>query len=258
MQPSPRSGFSLVELSIVIGIIGLLIGGIIVGRSMIRAAELNKVGITLQQYDAAVQNFRQRYGAWPGDMTNATRIWGAQNAIPATCITLPSSGAATCDGNGDQTIASSAATIAEQFRAWQHLANAGLITGSYTGVGGSGGSSHHVGNQNTPAGSFGKTAFCMRYIGSANLFFNTYNILVWGLETSTSIPNAAVLIPEDAASIDSKIDDGKPGTGILSQYNSTSRPNCASTDVSATAAYVLSYRSPSCVLIYRLANQISG
>ena len=49
-----RSAFSLVELSIVLVILGLLTGGILTGQSLIRAAELRSVTSQMQQYRVAV------------------------------------------------------------------------------------------------------------------------------------------------------------------------------------------------------------
>jgi len=105
-QVLKKQGFSLVELSIVLVILGLLVGGVLSGQSLIRAAELRKY-ITLQdRYRTALLSFRDKYFALPGDMTNATAFWGAKSAT--NC--LNNAGAAvntatgTCDGNGDGNI----------------------------------------------------------------------------------------------------------------------------------------------------------
>ena len=67
-----RAAFTLVELSIVIVIIGLLIGGILGGQSLIHASELKSVISDFQKYQSAITQFRTQYNAWPGDMPNAT------------------------------------------------------------------------------------------------------------------------------------------------------------------------------------------
>ena len=66
-QYSKRSGFTLVELAIVLVIVGLLIGGILVAQSMISTAKINSQIKQFQQFDAAVANFITRYKAIPGD-----------------------------------------------------------------------------------------------------------------------------------------------------------------------------------------------
>lgn len=130
--------FSLVELSIVLVILGLLTGGILTGQSLIRASELRAVTTEYQRYATAVQAFRDKYFALPGDMPNATRFWGVQHATLATCQTTASTTALTCDGNGDGNIG----YTYEIFRAWQHLANACLIEGTYNGIDGGAGAGY--------------------------------------------------------------------------------------------------------------------
>jgi len=66
------AGFSLLELSIVLVIIGLIAGGIVAGSSMIRAAELRAVLTELTQYQTATNTFRDKYLGLPGDLRNAT------------------------------------------------------------------------------------------------------------------------------------------------------------------------------------------
>jgi prepilin-type N-terminal cleavage/methylation domain-containing protein len=62
-----KDGFTLVELSIVLVIIGLLIGGILAAQSMISSAKLvSQVG-QFQQFDAGVNAFYVKYNALPGD-----------------------------------------------------------------------------------------------------------------------------------------------------------------------------------------------
>ncbi len=148
-----RHGFSLVELSIVLVILGLLVGGVLTGQSLIRAAELRSVTTEFTKYQAAVNTFRDKYFQLPGDMNNATSFWGAAHATPATCLTTVGIGTQTCNGDGGGNFlgASTAANSrVESFMFWQHLANSGLIEGSYNGMAGSASALHAMGGVNVP------------------------------------------------------------------------------------------------------------
>jgi prepilin-type N-terminal cleavage/methylation domain-containing protein len=80
MRASSRHGFTLIELSIVLVIIGLLVGGILVGRDLIRVAELRADISAVDKFDAAVNTFRVKYNCLPGDCANATQfLEGAYN-----------------------------------------------------------------------------------------------------------------------------------------------------------------------------------
>ena len=58
-----RQGFSLVELSIVLVILGLLVGGVLSGQSLIRASELRKYTTSADKYKTAILSFRDKYFA---------------------------------------------------------------------------------------------------------------------------------------------------------------------------------------------------
>ena len=78
-----RHAFSLVELSIVLVILGLLVGGVLSGQSLIRAAQLRSVTTQFANYRAAVFTFRDKYFALPGDMANASAFWGSAGGTGA-------------------------------------------------------------------------------------------------------------------------------------------------------------------------------
>lgn len=251
----PQSAFSLVELSIVLVILGLLVGGVLSGQSLIRAAELRSTIADTQRYITAVQTFRDKYFAMPGDMTNATAFWGvrAGTGSDVTCHQTINSTTGTCNGNGDGNIdyiAGDSASFGERFAAWQHLARAGLIEGSYTGASGSASALVNVAGANVPRGKMANSIFTFGYIGGtvsgdANIFDGNYGNLL-GNYSAVSPP----LKPEDAWNIDTKLDDGRPATGAFFTWKSTSTwgPGCATTDVVSTAAYALTTSTPLCYI----------
>jgi len=65
-------GFSLAELSIVLIIIGLLVGGVMQGGKMVHQAKLRSLANIFQGHNQAVYTFKLSYDALPGDMSNAS------------------------------------------------------------------------------------------------------------------------------------------------------------------------------------------
>jgi len=66
-----QAGFTLIELSIVLVIIGLLVGGIFVGRDLITAASVRAQISQIDKYQTAVKTFRLKYNDLPGDLANS-------------------------------------------------------------------------------------------------------------------------------------------------------------------------------------------
>ncbi len=214
-------GFSLVELSIVLVILGLLTGGILTGQHLIRAAELRSVTTEFSAFQAAVNTFRDKYFALPGDMNNAEDFWGSMTNCGAAS---PSgSGTETCNGDGDGFItwAAAAAQTGENFAFWQQLANAGLVEGSYTGIAGSVGQNHGIPSVNIPGGKMSNAAWntiggSTGPIGDAEQFDRGGgNILLYGgiRNTGTGSPKLPVLTSTEMWNIDTKTDDGRPAIG---------------------------------------------
>lgn len=113
----PARGFSLVEAALVLVVIGLILGAVLQGRSLVDSAEYKSFRQSLRDYRSAFLTFRDRFDALPGDFADASgRIDGG----------LP-------DGDGDGVIEDGPACTAdtdEACRAWQHLRAAGMLSGN--------------------------------------------------------------------------------------------------------------------------------
>lgn len=212
-------GFSLVELSIVLVILGLLTGGILTGQNLIRAAELRSVTTEFQTYQTAVMTFRDKYFYLPGDMPNATDFWGAMTSGACPNAT-GGSGTQTCNGSGDGKITSvgGASQSNEAHLFWQHLANSGIIEGHYTGIAGSGGNQDDELGINTPASRVSNSGWragsLNQYTGDTASYALDYgNIFLIGKDTADSGVWDPMMTPEEAWNIDKKIDDGLPARG---------------------------------------------
>lgn len=215
-----RKGFSLVELSIVLVILGLLTGGILAGQSLMKSAQLKSITSDFEKYNNATLIFRQKYDALPGDFANAVNTWvGTPAAVGVACVTTASTTAATCNGNDDGLIAVSTNSN-ELFRYWQHLANAGLIQGQYSGVKYAALDYSARGGYNTPSGQLSNSAWMVitqasAYSGHAFWFDGTYNTrMSFGSNQANSEPSS-ILTPPEMWNIDKKTDDGKPGRGSI-------------------------------------------
>lgn len=73
-QPSRSAGFTLIELSIVLVVIGLIAAGVLVGNSMIENARLQKVASKVTEFTTAINTFRLKYNCTPGDCVNAPAL----------------------------------------------------------------------------------------------------------------------------------------------------------------------------------------
>lgn len=79
-----KSGFTLVELSVVLVIIGLLVGGVLVGRDLIESGKIRAQMTQISDIETQINTFRLKYNCLPGDCANATEFLGASfgaNAI---------------------------------------------------------------------------------------------------------------------------------------------------------------------------------
>ncbi len=247
-QNLKKHGFSLVELAIVLVIIGLITGGILTGQDLIKASEVNSLYADTNKYKVAVNTFKLKYNALPGDMANATAYWTAETCPGA----VGGNATGTCNGNGDGQIAFSdwvTPATNEYFRAWEHLSLAGLLPGGYTGLPATATiATAVVAGSNLPAHRM-NGFFSMGYSPGWSWTFSMYGHYFQAYGTT---PYAFPLTPVEAASIDSKFDDGKPGTGTISAPNATLVAGCSSSDVASTATYTLTGTSAICPLLFWL------
>jgi prepilin-type N-terminal cleavage/methylation domain-containing protein len=237
-----QSGFTLVELSIVLVIIGLILGGVMVGRSMIRSMQVNRVASDLEAYVAAAQMFVDKYQGLPGDITNATTFWGAT--------------VANGNGNGQLDAAGAVSTAGELFGAWEQMALAGLIKGKYSGLAGAGGVQHAVPGTNAPKGSLSATVFAWLYRGmqsASGSYYDGYlgNTIWFGTANTADVPYTAALTPGEAYAIDLKIDDGVPGTGNLQTQWNVNTCNTGTASTGPTSTYLTTSTAVTCFLIFK-------
>ncbi|MFZ6843867.1 prepilin-type N-terminal cleavage/methylation domain-containing protein [Undibacterium sp. RuTC16W] len=121
-----QSGFTLVEIAIVLVIIGLLLGGVLKGQEMIENSRIKSVAADLRGVSAAYNSYVDRFHALPGDELLATmtaRGWPATAAAGNANNVLNITPAQTFTNAGEQT------------GLWQALRAAGFTTGDPAATG---------------------------------------------------------------------------------------------------------------------------
>lgn len=114
---SNEAGFTLVEIAIVLVIIGLLVGGILKGQSMIHNARVKRVVKQGEELKAAVYSFYDKYGMLPGDENLSNAGQG-----------LPPGDSHNGDGSGQ-------ISAAEADMLFEDLVLGGFISGNFDGSG---------------------------------------------------------------------------------------------------------------------------
>ncbi len=195
-----QSGFTLIEIAIVLVIIGLLLGGVLKGQELITQAKIKNVMKDFDATSVAVLGYQDRYKKLPGD-DNAATGTGKRWATPVT---------GTGDGGGSVAAGSDMTTTIQDTEAgyfWADLRLAGFISGDTS-------SSSEV--QAAPLNAVGGTLRVASAVGLAQPTL-----------CSTQLSGKI------AGAVDSQFDDGKPGTGNVRGFIGTS----VATAMQATDAY---------------------
>lgn len=265
-----QKGFTLVELAIVMTIIGLLIGGILKGQELMDNARVSATVAQEKGFEAATTTFRDTYNSFPGDVPNAdSRIPGCDGAKFLCAVKAATAGdyligantwadATTWQGTagGMAPAAAGVAQVDEPEMYWMHLLQANLITGvtnapiqattplafGITHPEAKMGGGFIVGYAN---GTIGKGSPMPAGTGVAGTVLMIVPSLGTGV-TNTSAVQA--MTPSRAAQIDRKLDDGKPGSGLVQAYGV--QASCWKD--AATNAYQENITLKDCGLILRI------
>ena len=260
---APKSGFTLIELSIVLVIIGLLIGGILVAQSTLSTSKITATVQQISQFDAGVENFKTKYNALPGD---AVAFGGDGNGLVTGTTTYTYGPQVNRFG-------------CETANFWNNISPEEYTSGSCLTDGSNGRQAISSGTgKNVPAANLGsKGSFLIASALStdgayadATLSNNYYTILnasqaqtqnPFGLYDYQPGSASAALIPSDLLALDKKLADGIANAGGVQAgsigseagYNgitTTELPSCSS-----GATYLVQNTGYECTPLIRIGAQ---
>src|ERR1041384_6761424 len=115
---SQQSGFTLVEIAIVLVIIGLLLGGILKGQELINSAKVKNLANDFRVIPTYIYAYQDKFKALPGDDP------AAQTHFPTGVAADNGNGNGVIDGAWNSTTATD-----ESFRFWREVRLANLAAG---------------------------------------------------------------------------------------------------------------------------------
>ena len=201
MKTSGQSGFTLVEIAVVLVLIGLMLGGILKGQQLISSAKVRNLAAQNAGIQAAYYGFIDRYRQVPGDMPAALACSAISAQVDRNCGGSPVIG-----GNQNGRID----RWEEAGALWAHLSHAGLLNGGYGGDTPSA-AQYEVGvlTGQVPGNAWQQPVllgFTDDYDhGGAAAGATVRLAYVFGAGVSPSLLRA----------LDVKLDDGKPGSGVV-------------------------------------------
>lgn len=120
-----QSGFTLIEIAIVLVIIGLLLGGVLKGQELINSAKVKNLATDFKNIPVFIYGYQDKFKALPGDDSLAANHLGA--LVTITALPAVNIGNGIIDGIWKPT-----ANTDETALFWQHVRLANLAAGSTT------------------------------------------------------------------------------------------------------------------------------
>ena len=198
-----QSGFTLIEIAIVLVIIGLLLGGVLKGQELINSAKIKNLATDFRNIPVFIYGYQDKFKALPGDDLNATTHLGAICVAP--CQNGSGNGVLGGSTAADIWSDTTAANETQQF--WIHARLAGLAPGPTTGQ-----------PDYRPINSAGNPIGIQSNIQAGNGAFTTItknSSAAASLMTGSYIICSVGILGKFAAQLDTTLDDGNPDTGSM-------------------------------------------
>jgi len=228
VRTADSAGFTLIELSIVLVIIGLIVGGVLVGQNLIAAGEVRSQITQIEKYNTAANTFRGKFGYLPGDISATA---AAQFGFAARGTQKgQGDGNGMIEGNYTSSAAGNEQSAGETVMFWVDLSSAvagNLIDGGFNTASSTVQPSADVTGTNInlwyPQAKIGRGNYVYVYdtyyysSGFVSLGVNYFGLsAVNNIAASSNfgkVSSTANIPVAQAYAIDKKVDDGMPQSG---------------------------------------------
>jgi prepilin-type N-terminal cleavage/methylation domain-containing protein len=184
-----QTGFTLIEIAIVLVIVGLLLGAVLMGQELIQSTRVRNLVSEQDGIKAAFYGFQDRFHAYPGDYSLATtNINGA---------TMNGNGNGRIETNGTP-CGGAGCQAQENIGVWDQLSHAGFINGTFTWAA----AVSEATNPRSPSGIYLDL-----------IYDNAYGLA--GSPPRYNLKSGGQIAVGIIAEVDRKIDDGMPYTGAF-------------------------------------------
>lgn len=200
-----QSGFTLIEIAIVLVIIGLLLGGILKGQELINGAKVKNLATDFKNIPVFIYGYQDKFKALPGDDTSA-----ATHLTNGTAAATPSNSLGNGAINGEW---NSPTVTDESYLFWQHVRLAGFAAGATTTGAADYAQTNAAGGIIGVQSNAGFTTITKNAAGAASAMAGTYVICSSGI------------LGKYAKQLDTLLDNGDTDSGSVRVNDPSATPS---------------------------------
>lgn len=188
---------TIIEIVIIVITLTIMMSGVFFAQKIIRENEVKSLIMQIEEYDAAINSFTEKYHALPGDVQN-TVLYGITSSDT--------------DGDGDNVITDRNKELkqanGEISNFWLHLSKSGALNKNYDGA-----ENERAKTGNTfPVSKIGKQVGIIAFGSEGKIF---YQIRFRDSDQDRLYTSNRSLKASEAFLFDKKIDDGNPQKGVV-------------------------------------------